>query len=98
MLPQQCLVLVASEEALRADCFTRGELINRPLSVFAAVSLDGFQLAVSEASVYTGPGISSAIAANRISYVFGHSDLSDLSDLSNLRFAVCGLRFAFVFW
>ncbi|CAJ1367639.1 unnamed protein product [Effrenium voratum] len=98
MLPQQCLVLVASEEALRADCFTRGELINRPLSVFAAVSLDGFQLAVSEASVYTGPGISSAIAANRISYVFGLKgpsmavDTACSSSLAALHAAVWSLE------
>ena len=36
--------------------------------VFTALSnLDWYQLVVPEAGVYTGPGVSSAIAANRIS-------------------------------
>lgn len=36
--------------------------------VFTALSnMDWYQLVVPEAGVYTGPGVSSAIAANRIS-------------------------------
>ncbi len=40
----------------------------RTQGVFTALSnLDWYQLVVPDAGVYTGPGVSSAIAANRIS-------------------------------
>ena len=51
-------------------------LAKLPQGVFTALSnMDWYQLVVPEAGVYTGPGVSSAIAANRISrlVVFGVS-------------------------
>ncbi|CAL1148770.1 unnamed protein product [Cladocopium goreaui] len=70
--PQQRLLLTAAYDALRGDGYDKALLQNNPLGVFTALSnLDWYQLVVPEAGVYTGPGVSSAIAANRISYVFG---------------------------
>eukprot|EP00438_Fugacium_kawagutii_P007774 Skav210424 [mRNA] locus=scaffold1573:373765:381934:+ [translate_table: standard] len=90
--PQQRLLLTAAYDALRGDGYDKALLQNNPLApctinggccsgVFTALSnMDWYQLVVPEAGVYTGPGVSSAIAANRISseaefgvrsYVFG---------------------------
>eukprot|EP00435_Cladocopium_sp_Y103_P045366 s1029_g13.t1 len=70
--PQQRLLLTAAYDALRGDGYDKALLQNNPLGVFTALSnMDWYQLVVPEAGVYTGPGVSSAIAANRISYVFG---------------------------
>ncbi|CAJ1416735.1 unnamed protein product, partial [Effrenium voratum] len=70
--PQQRMLLTAAYEALRGDGYDKALLLNNPLGVFTALSnTDWYQLVVPDAGVYTGPGVSSAIAANRISYVFG---------------------------
>ncbi|CAJ1355090.1 unnamed protein product, partial [Effrenium voratum] len=70
--PQQRMLLTAAYEALRGDGYDKALLLNNPLGVFTALSnMDWYQLVVPDAGVYTGPGVSSAIAANRISYVFG---------------------------
>ena len=66
--PQQRLLLTATYDALRSDGYDKGLLQNNPLGVFTALSNnEWFQVVVPEAGVYTGPGVSSAIAANRIS-------------------------------
>ncbi|CAE7648230.1 pikAI, partial [Symbiodinium sp. CCMP2456] len=70
--PQQRMLLGAAYDALRGDGYDKALLQNNPLGVFTALSnMEWFHLAVSKPGVYTGPGVSSAIAANRISYVFG---------------------------
>ena len=66
--PQQRLLLTAAYGALQNDGYDKGLLQNSPLGVFTALSnQEWFQLVVKEPGVYTGPGVSSAIAANRIS-------------------------------
>ncbi|CAK9055134.1 unnamed protein product [Durusdinium trenchii] len=66
--PQQRMLLTAAYDALHGDGYDKALLQNNPLGVFTALSnLDWYQLVVPDAGVYTGPGVSSAIAANRIS-------------------------------
>ncbi|CAE7036228.1 pikAI, partial [Symbiodinium sp. CCMP2456] len=78
--PQQRLLLNAAYDALHADGYDKGLLQNAAMApwpedatacakgVFAALSnLDWYQLALPQAGVYTGPGVSCGMAANRIS-------------------------------
>jgi len=70
--PQQRLLLTTSYHALRGNCYDKHVLQGSRLGVYVALSnLDWYQMSLPKASVYTGTGVSSAIAANRVSYVFG---------------------------
>jgi 3-oxoacyl-(acyl-carrier-protein) synthase/fatty-acid desaturase/acyl carrier protein len=97
--PQQRLVLTQAHHSCRLNGWDKQYLQDKDIGVFVAMSnLDWYQLNTSKVSVYTGTGVASAIASNRLSYCFGLKgpsmtlDTACSSSISALNAAAMHLR------
>lgn len=73
MDPQQRLMLTTSYRALAGSGHDKATLQGTPMAIFAALSNQDWYHSSMNAttSVYTGTGVSAAVAANRISFTLG---------------------------
>ncbi|CAK0879996.1 unnamed protein product [Prorocentrum cordatum] len=70
--PQQRLLLHTAYQGLQGNGYDKATLAGSELGVFVALSnLDWYHMSLSKPSVFTGPGVASSIAANRVSFSFG---------------------------
>ena len=99
MDPQQRLLLETAFAAFHDSGLSKAGLNGSRTGVFVGQSNNGWEgQAVAKLSVFTGPAVSSAITANRLSYVFGLQgpsttvDTACSSSLVALDQAVSSLR------
>ena len=72
MDPQQRLLLETAYASLHDAAFSKASLMSSRIGVFVGQSNNGWAgNALSEVTVFTGPAVSSAITANRLSFVLG---------------------------